>query len=153
MQVKQLNIIVEAFGAAMSSVAWVGVLTIMALYMFGILGQGVFGNSQILKERHPEIARQFSTVPRAMCSLLQVMTFDAWVSMMAAQIGEIYPVAWVYFIAFVVLVALGLLNLLMGVFLKSLTDLTEEHRKRDAAALGEAKETLLEVIDVCPRMA
>ena len=135
----------------MSSVVWVGVLTVMSLYMFGILGQGLFGTSQILKEKHPEIAHQFSTVPRAMCALLQVMTFDGWITAMAYQIGEIYPVAWVYFIIFAVLVALGLLNLLMGVFLKALTDLTEEHKKRDAAALGEAKETLLEVINVCPQ--
>jgi hypothetical protein len=35
--VRKLNVLVEAFVSAMGSVAWVGILLALALYMFAIL--------------------------------------------------------------------------------------------------------------------
>ena len=144
--VERLNIIVEAFVRSMASVAWVGVLLIMVIYMFAILGQSLFGNSAEIIAQYPIAAAQFATIPQSMVTLLQIMTFDAWASDIANHICDVYPQAWLYFILFIILVALGLLNLLTGIFLKALMDLTDENTNKQQKTRLKAKRKLLKMV-------
>jgi len=144
--VERLNTIVEAFVRAMKSVGWVGVLLTMAIYMFAILARSLFGSNEDIMKNQPQVAKAFGTIPRSMISLVQVMTFDAWASELMNPILSEHPVAAFFFMFFIVLVALGLLNLLTGVFLKALMDLTEEAQKKQGLQKSKAKGKLLKVV-------
>merc|ERR1712178_131254 len=77
-------------------------------------------------------------------SLVQVFTFDSWVSQIARPITLAYGVhAWVFFIPFFVFCSLGLLNLLTAVFIDSLL---EENKKREQAKKKQLEEQKSEMI-------
>ena len=55
----------------------------------------------------------------AMATLLQLMTFDDWLSMVR-NIEVIVPGSWLFFVGFVMMGALGFLNLMTAVFVDSI---------------------------------
>lgn len=57
---------------------------------------------------------------------MQMMTMDAWMSTVTRPIGKLYPGAFFFFIFFVGLASLGMLNLLTAIFVESLSRLTAE---------------------------
>jgi len=114
----------------------VGALLILVTFVFAILAQGFFGSR----------FERFETVMKASFSLFQIMTLDDWANDFAKPIGDVYPLAWVFFLFFILVVSLGLLNLLTGVFLKALLDITEENKKAETERLSKAKKELLKVI-------
>jgi len=135
--VARLNVLVKAFLIAMQSVIWVGVLIIMAVYIFAIMGQGFF------KDVRPD---RFGTVPRAMATLFQVITQDAWASDITWSIGEKYPAAWGFFVVFVLLGSFGLLNLLTGVFIEALMEITRMNDIDAQAALQRQRRYLITMV-------
>lgn len=144
--VERLNTIVDAFVRALKSVGWVGVLLTMSIYMFAILAQNLFGKSADIANNQPQVALAFSTIPRSMMTLVQVMTFDSWASQIMNPLLGSHPMSAFFFLLFIILVALGLLNLLTGVFLKALMDLTEEARKKHGLQKSKAKAKLLKAV-------
>jgi len=61
-------------------------------------------------------------------------------------VTDIYPAAWIFFIAFVIIVALGLLNLLTGVFIQSLMAITEEANIEEKHEMIANKRKILKTI-------
>ena len=161
---QNLNMLVTAFIRAMKSAVWVAVLLVMVIYIFAILGRGFFGDTGSLElhcatenlqpgERcYPSneatwaASNQFRNVPRSMATLLQVMTGDSWASEIAGPIGDVRPVAWFFFTIFVVVVALGLLNLLTGVFLESLMEITSERNLQADEGFKARKRKMLDLV-------
>lgn len=116
------------------------------IYIFAILARGFFGDNNEIQEKAPLVHYHFQTIPRSMASLLQVMTFDSWATDMANPLGDIFPFSWMYFCIFIILVALGLLNLLTGVFLKALMDLTEENKEKAVKKARKQKKKVLNIV-------
>ena len=69
-----------------------------------------------------------------------------WATDMANPLGDIFPFSWMYFCIFIILVALGLLNLLTGVFLKALMDLTEENKEKAVKKARKQKKKVLNIV-------
>jgi len=95
----------------------------------------------------------WSTVPRSMATLLQVITGDSWTSQIARPMGEVNAGAWL-FIAFVFLViGLGLLNLLSAIFVDSLLTLSAETAQKVASSKAErmdgALDNVAELFQMC----
>jgi len=135
--VARLNLLVQAFLVAMKSVVWVGVLVVMAVYIFAIMAQGFFKNLK------PEL---FGTVPRSMAALFQMLTMDSWASGIAWPIGEEQPFAWAFFITFILLGAFGLLNLLTGVFIEALMEITRRNDIDAQEALQRQRRGLIQIV-------
>lgn len=145
---ERLNLLVKAFFMALKSVVWVGVLILLLVYVFAILAQGFFGANEPLTrnvangEYGVDVYDLFGTVPRSMVTLVQIMTFDSWMSGITRPIADEAPAAWVFFIVFALVAALGLLNLLTAVFIDALTELSNEDAARSAKAKQEWMEKL-----------
>jgi len=104
--VDRLNRLVEAFLTALKSVVWVGILLFLVLYMFAVVAQGLFGKDESLIAACPDTPELFGTVPRSMATLIQIMTLDNW-STIARPIGSHYAWAWVFFLIWVAVAAIG----------------------------------------------
>ena len=50
----------------------------------------------------------------AMLTLVQVATYDDW-AMIMSRILDDYPIAWLYFVTFIIVNAVVLLNMVIGV--------------------------------------
>jgi len=120
--------LVAAFVQGMQSVAWVLFLWMLALYIFAVLGKGLFGDSSHLKsEVDIDIDQHFGSVPQTMLTLLALCTFDSAMGIMR-PIMEVYPWACLYFGSFVTLVSIGVMELIAAIFIDSLF---EEKKKRE----------------------
>ena len=56
----------------------------------------------------------------AMLTLVQVATYDDW-AMIMGRILDDYPIAWLYFVTFIIVNAVVLLNMVIGVIVDVMT--------------------------------
>ena len=124
----------------MESLMWVIVLLTLFLYIFAVLAKSFFGNSGEIAARLErdgvDADNYFGTIPQSMVTLIGLCTYDNSISIQRA-IGEVYPHAWLYFAAFMVVVSIGVMELMNGIFIEALMD---EKKKidRERAFLAEA---------------
>ena len=71
------------------------------------------------------VGGRFEDLGEAFIALIQIMTLSSWENLMM-PIVDIYPYAWMYFISFVILSSIIVLNLFVAI----LVDVVSERRKR-----------------------
>ena len=143
--VNKLNIIVEAYGHALASVFWGMSLLVMSIYMFAILSQSSIGSSEELRQKHPKAHNAFSTIPKSMVTLLQLMAFDN-LDMVAWEIAPVLPYTWFLFLSYILFVSIGLLALVDGLFVQSILDQTEKHRDQKAKQQRKLRQKFLATV-------
>jgi voltage-gated sodium channel len=146
---ERLNLLVTAFLMALMDIIWVFMLVLMVIYVFAILANSFFGDSWRLDEAEgPGWSHShFGTVARSMATLFQMMTLDSWMSGITRPVGNVYQPAFFFFVFFVGLASLGLLNLLTAIFVESLSQLTKDGAMEEAAAEEAQKARLGQLIE------
>lgn len=140
---KELNLLVEAFVGSLVAVGWVAVLMIILLYIFGVVTTNWFGNdSDLLADSSVAAYDHFGTVSRSMLTLLQMITFDSWASGVARPIVLKVPAAGFFFVFFLGIAALGLMNLLTAIYVDKLAQLTTEQKNQDEINTKQEKKEL-----------
>ena len=81
------------------------------IYIWGALGTLFFD------EVDPE---HWGNIGVAMLTLVQVATYDDWGAIMWELI-VVYPIAWIYFVSFIIVNAVVLLNMVIGVIVDVMT--------------------------------
>jgi len=150
---EKLNLLAMAFIEALKSVAWVMILVLIVVYIFAVLGQGFFsdlvtgqdGTPPCPNNRPDCIEAWFGTVTFSMLALFQVMTMDSW-SDMARVIGVQHEAAWIYFVIFVALAGLGMMNLLTAVFVEALLEQTASHERKTRAMKEANRQEALNLV-------
>lgn len=141
-KVERLRMIVESLLRAVPGIGWIAFLLALVFYVFGVIGTELFG------ERFPD---DFGHLGLALYSLFQVMTLESWSEEIARPIMEVYPLAWLYFVAFIVVSAFTVLNLFIGIIVSTMQEqhYTAEQARRSASeakAHGE-RERMLELLE------
>ncbi len=118
-RLEKLRVIVQALLGALPSVAWVVVLLVIIYYVFGVIGTNLFASLS------PEF---FGTLWKSLYTLFQIT--------MADDLGEISrPLlesgvgAIIYFISFVVLSTVLVLNVIVGVVVDSVSEIKKSTQK------------------------
>jgi voltage-gated sodium channel len=127
-----LRILVVAMGKSLPGVASLTVIGVLVLYVYGMVGWLMFGDS------HPD---EYGTIGDAMLTLFLLLSLETLPDQI--QIGlEVSSVTLLYFISFVLIAAFLLLNILIGVVLDSLEEAREmEWRRAHAEKRRRAAET------------
>jgi voltage-gated sodium channel len=113
--IKHLQIIVTAIGHSLPSIMWTTFLMSLIYYIFSVMGTMLFS------EHFPD---WFGSIPKTMYTLFQVMTLDGWSMDIVRPVMEQYPYAWLYFIPFVVISAFIILNIVVGIVVNSISEVT-----------------------------
>ena len=103
--------IIEALIKTVPRVGFIALLMFIFIYIWGAIGTLIFG------ELEPE---RWGNIGVAMLTLMQVATYDDWGAIMADVIST-YPLAWIYFISFIIINAVVLLNMVIGVIVDVMT--------------------------------
>jgi voltage-gated sodium channel len=136
-QVKNLRDIVEAIGRALSGMAWTSLLLLLVFYVFGVMGTELYGQSQ------PEF---FGDLGRTMYTLFQVMTLESWSMGIARPTMESAPLAWLFFVPFILVSSFMVLNLFIAIIVNATQSVHEEDRvDLDGEILREIRELRSEV--------
>jgi len=140
---RSLNLLVVALWQSFLAVAWVGILAILLLYMFGCVATTVFGNDPTMQDEMPvETQHFFGSVQRSMLTLLQIMTLDSWASEVTRKFLDKFPGVSLLTIPFMALAALGLMNLLAAIYVDKLMQLTSEASAKAAVQAAKEKEAI-----------
>jgi voltage-gated sodium channel len=140
----RLQLLVGALLRAIPSLGYIGVLLGLHFYMFAITGTFLFRENDPIR---------FGTLHESFLTLFQVLTLEGWNDVHGTQylgsdaayddawkelagsrrVSQAQPlVASAYFVSFILLGTMIMLNLFTGVIITSMEEATEEAKKKDA---------------------
>jgi voltage-gated sodium channel len=121
--VRHLRIVIESLLKAIPGIGWIAVLLLLVFYVFGVMGTELFGGS---------FPAYFGNVGASMYTLFQIMTLEGWSMGIARPVMDAYPLAWLYFIVFILVSTFTVLNLFIGIIVSTMQEIhwAEEEAKR-----------------------
>ena len=125
----QLRVIVDTLLRSLPSLWVVVVLMAILFYTYGVIGTFLFGEN---------LPTDFGTLPASLLTLFKIMTGDGWSDYMTenANLAAIHPHPYlspIYFISFVMIAAMVVLNLFVGVIVAELDTTHKEHANNRAS--------------------
>lgn len=131
-----LRRVVEGFLRALPSLGSIMLLLMLLLFVFSVMGTKLFGAT------HPET---FGWLGASAFSLFGVMTLEGWPDL-ARSVMQTHPIAWVFFITFIVLSSWVVLNLIIGVVVDSMQSYTHEEELELEIEILKNQERMMEEI-------
>lgn len=120
----KLQLLVGALVKSFSSMGYVGLLLGLMFYIYAITGVQLFG-------RHsPE---HFGNLSAAFLTLFQTITLDDWRNLFASASGSSPAMAAIYFVSFILLGTMIMLNLFIGIIMNSMSEMHAELDADNAA--------------------
>ena len=89
----------------MKRVFYVGLLLFIILYIYATIGSILFSSN---------IPERWGDVGVSMITLFQVLTLSSWEKVML-PLQDVYWWAWIYFLSFIIICGITMLNLLIAV--------------------------------------
>ena len=122
--VPSLRKVVSGIVRALPGMSSIIFLLLLVSYIFAVIATNMFS------EEFPE---WFGSLSESSYTLFQVMTLESWSMGIVRPIMEVFPYAWILFVAFIICTSFTVLNLFIGVIVSAMSAET------DAAAGGERK--------------
>ena len=97
----------------------IGIIAVI-LYVFAVIATRLFA------EHFPQ---WFGTLGESSYTLFQIMTLEGWGDI-ARSVMEVYPIAWLFFVIFILVSTFTMLNLFIAVVV---TSMQSEHTRESAA--------------------
>jgi len=113
----KLQLLVGALIKSFSSMGYVGLLLGLMFYIYAIMGVHLFGG---------HAGENFGTLPLAMLALFQMITLDDWRDLYASVQAPSPGIAAVYFVSFILLGTMIMLNLFIGIIMNSMAEMHAE---------------------------
>lgn len=142
--VPSLRRVVEGFVTALPGMASVFALMALIFYIGAVITTKLFAAS------FPE---WFGTLGQSAYSLFQIMTLESWSMGIVRPVMEVYPLAWMFFIPFIMVTTFAVVNLLIGLIVNSMQDAHHEetnaetdHYRDDVTARLKGIETQLDAL-------
>jgi voltage-gated sodium channel len=126
----KLQLLVGALVKSFSSMGYVSLLLGLMFYIYAIAGVHLFGGHD--KEH-------FGSLSRAFLTLFQTITLDDWKFLFVSAQGSAPAVASVYFISFILLGTMIMLNLFIGIIMNSMEEMHAELDEYNEARRGVAE--------------
>jgi voltage-gated sodium channel len=147
--VPRLQVLANSMLKSIPSMFYVGIMLTLTFYIYGVMGVHLFGANDPV---------HFRDLPNAMLTLFRVVTLEEWTSIMdiqrlGADVAElnnttaITPVPLAqpivgtfYFVSFVFLGTMVVLNLFIGIIVGSMSEAQEETQKQHLKEMAESGE-------------
>jgi voltage-gated sodium channel len=126
----KLQLLVGALIKSFASMGYVGLLLSLMLYIYAIAGVHLFGGHD--KEH-------FGSLSLAFFTLFQTITLDDWKFLFESAKGSSPAVAAIYFISFILLGTMIMLNLFIGVIMNSMEEMHSDLDEYNAAKRGDTE--------------
>jgi voltage-gated sodium channel len=106
-----LKRVVGALVGALPGMGSIVLLLGLFLYVGAVMSTKLFGAS---------FEDKFGTLGASVFTLVQLMTLDGWSGEIVRPVLEVYPLAWPFFLVFIVATAFTLMNLFIGVVVNAM---------------------------------
>lgn len=118
--VPSMRKVVNALLKAIPGMTSVLTLLLLVFYVAAVMSTKLFG------EAFPE---WFGSIGASFYTLFQVMTLESWSMGIVRPVMEVYPLAWLFFIVFILLTTFAVLNLFIAIVVDAMT--VVEHKEQD----------------------
>ncbi|EKF44495.1 ion transporter [Nitratireductor indicus] len=132
--VPSLRRVVGGLIAALPGMGSIMLLLGLVYYVFAVMATKLFGAS------FPE---WFGTIGHSAYSLFQIMTLESWSMGIVRPVMEVYPLAWLFFIPFIVSTTFTVLNLFIGIIVSAMQAEHDAEASAERTALQAEQETIL----------
>jgi voltage-gated sodium channel len=120
-----LKRVVGALIGALPGMGSIALLLLLFLYVGAVMTTKLFGAS------FPD---KFGTLGASTYTLVQLMTLDGWSAEIVGPVMETYPLAWLFFLPFVLATAFTVLNLFIGIVVNAMQVEHEKDKQEEEAA-------------------
>ncbi len=114
--IKELRLIVAALVRSIPSVGHVMILISVIVYIYAIMGY------QLFHEHDPEHWRNLGI---ALLTLFNIITLEGW-TIVLYKAMELHPLAWIYFVSFVIIGTFVVINLFIAIIINNLDEAKAE---------------------------
>ena len=123
--VLKMRVVVQALVFAIPGMSSILALLSLVFYVFAVMATKLFG------EAFPE---WFGTIGSSLYTLFQVMTLESWSMGIVRPVMDVFPLAWLYFIPFILLTTFAVLNLFIAVVVDAMQEMqrVEDEQKTGA---------------------
>lgn len=123
--VPSLRRVVEGLITALPGMASVFALMALIFYIGSVIASNLFA------ENFPQ---WFGTLGQSAYSLFQIMTLESWSMGIVRPVMEVYPLAWMFFIPFIMVTTFAVVNLLVGLIVNSMQEAHHEEANAETDA-------------------
>jgi len=109
--VPSMRRVVQALLTAIPGIGSVSLLILLIFYIGAVISTKVFGSA---------FSEWFGTIGASMYTLFQIMTLESWSMGIVRPVLELFPMAWVFFIPFILITSFTVLNLFIGIMVDAL---------------------------------
>ena len=106
--IPELRRVVENLIQALKKSVYILILIFLITYIYGVTGTQFFSLIEGAK---------FNTLGQSLITLTQVATVSGWEDVMAPVL-EVYPLSWIYFISYIFIIAIVILNLFIAILVE-----------------------------------
>jgi voltage-gated sodium channel len=125
-----LRVLVRALIRSIPPIISLAVLTLMLMYVYGMVGWILF------HEGDPE---NWGDIGQAMLSTFTMLTLENWPALLEAGTA-IHPQSWIFFVSYVLLASFLVINILIAIIINSVEEVHQVEREEERAERLEALE-------------
>ena len=100
-------------------------------------------STKLLGEAFPE---WFGSLGASAYTLFQVMTLESWSMGIVRPVMEVFPMAWLLFVPFIILTAFAVLNLFIGVIVDAMQSENAENAHDEREAMKNESAAILQEV-------
>ncbi|QYH34594.1 ion transporter [Salinibacterium sp. M195] len=124
----QVRMVVEALLRSFPGIGAIALLMSLVFFVASVMSTELFGD---------DFPEWFGDIGKSTYSLFQIMTLESWSMGIVRPIMEVMPLAWLFFIPFILIAAFVTLNLFIAVIVDTMQSLRVE-REQAVEAQAEA---------------
>ncbi|MDP5324866.1 MAG: ion transporter [Litorivicinaceae bacterium] len=124
--VPQMRRVIAALGHSIPGMGSVVGVLLLVFYIAAVLATKLFGS-------HPDPSMQawFGDLGASAYTLFQIMTLESWSMGIVRPTMEIFPLAWVFFLPFIIITSFAVLNLFIGIIVDAMQMVQQEERAHE----------------------
>lgn len=125
----RLKMIVAALLSSLPGLGMIVMLQALLFYVGAVIATKTFG---------PDFPDWFGSIGASLYSLFQIMTLESWSMGIVRPVMEVYPLAWLFFVPFIIMMSFAILNLFIGIIVDAMSTVAAEDRQEAVAEAAEA---------------
>ena len=134
--VPQTRTVIGALFQALPGMGSVIAVLALVFYVAAVMATKLFG---------ADFPDWFGSVGASMYSLFQIMTLESWSMGIVRPVMEQHPLAWLFFVPFIIVTSFAVLNLFIALIVNSMQSMqseTNDHVRAEALAAHDEREAL-----------
>ncbi|MCB1332961.1 MAG: ion transporter [Roseivivax sp.] len=136
--VPQMRKVVQALLDALPGMGAVIIMLGIVYYVFAVMATLMYGDA---------FDEWFGTLGRSLYSLFQIMTLESWSMGIVRPVMEQFPMAWLFFVPFIIITAFSVLNLFIGLIVNTMQSAVEDEAKDEFEHLRELVKSETDIVD------